>query len=436
MRTKIKNAWILTIDDKMHEYPDGEIIIEDDIIQYVGAASSQSADKEIDADHGIVIPGIINTHCHASMIPFRSLGDDCPDRLRRFLFPLELQCMNEDLAYLSAQYGIVEMLLSGITCFADMYYYVDKIALACEKTGIRALLGETIYYDATCDSKDAYGGLIIGKRHMEEWQHHPLVTLTLAPHATNTNEAFVFRQAMEIVKEYNTLMMTHAAEMDYEMTYFQKKYGMTPIEWLSSIGCLNEHMLLVHCIHTDEHDLNMIAENKASVSHCISSNMKAGKGIAPLKEMCERNIAVGLGTDGPSSGNTLELFTSMRLVAQSQKTKHHDRSLFPAKEIVKLATINGARALHMDDQIGSLQTGKQADLVIIDTQAVNMFPIFDPYSALVYSAHSSNVKDVFVAGKQVVKDRKVAIDVQALRNDLSASMKNFRKAAIEREKAL
>ncbi len=436
MKTKITNAWILTCNEKMDEFLGGDILIENDKILYVGEKCDIKADIEIDAEGGIVLPGMINTHCHASMIPFRSLGDDCPDRLRRFLIPLENEAMNEELAVISLKYAIGEMLQSGITCFADMYYYVDKLARACEEMGMRALLGETIYYEPTCDADQAYGGLELGKRYMEQWKDHPLVNLTLAPHATNTNEGHIFQQAMEIVKEYDTILMTHASEMDYEMTYFKDTYNMTPIQWLDSLGCLNENVLLAHCILADEQDLDLISDRKAAISHCISSNMKAGKGIAPLKEMVKRKIPVGLGTDGPSSGNTLELFSSMRLVAQSQKTKYHDRSLFPAKEIVKLVTCEGARSLKMDEQIGSLEAGKQADLILVSTQAPNMFPIYDPYSALVYSACSHDVKDVFVAGEHLVTDYRLTRDMKQIREELSRAMTDFRRIAKEREQAL
>lgn len=436
MRTKIKNAWILTMNENMDEYPCGEIVFDEKQILYVGEKSKIQAEVEIDAKGGIVLPGMVNTHSHASMIPFRSLQDDCPDRLRRFLIPLENGAMNEELAVLSFKYAVVEMLMSGITCFADMYYYVDKLAQACDEMGIRAILGETVYYEPTCDAKEAYGGLELGKKYMDSWGKHPLVTLTLAPHATNTNEGTIFQKAMEIVKEHDTILMTHAAEMDYEMKYFKETYKLSPIEWLDSLGCLNDHTLLAHCILANEKDLVLIQEKNAGVSHCISSNMKAGKGIAPLKEMVAKGIPVGLGTDGPSSGNTLELFSSMRLVAQSQKTKHHDRALFPAKEIVKLATIEGARSLRLDKQIGSLEVGKQADLICVSVDAPNMFPMYDAYSALVYSACSHDVKDVFVAGKHLVKDFQPIVNRKKIREELSTSMNDFRRIAKEIEKSL
>ncbi len=430
MITKITNAWILTMNENMDEFKYGDILYEDDKIIYVGEANSSiEYNHIIDAQKGIVIPGMINTHCHVSMIPFRSLGDDCPDRLRRFLFPLELECMNEKLVYLSAKYGIVEMLLSGITTFVDMYYFMDEVAKACKETGIRALLGETIINQETCDSKEIYGGLKLGEEFIQRWRNDPLITPILAPHATNTNETYIFQKAMEICQKYDTLMTTHASEMDYEMTYFKDTYQMTPIEWLDSIGCLNDRCLLAHCIHITEEDIQLMKDKNVAVAHCIGSNMKAGKGIAPLKSLCENNVATGLGTDGPSSSNTLDLFSLLRLVAQSQKTKYHDRSLFQAKEIMKLATIQGAKAIHQNQKIGSIEVGKHADLTIISTKSIRMFPIYDPYSAIVYSANASDVQHVFVAGKHIVNDKKINIDVLELRNELDEAMSEFKHVA-------
>lgn len=437
MSILIKHGWILTMDACYREYRDGDILIEDDKITYIGESiDALQADEVIDAAGKIVIPGMINTHCHASMVPFRSLGDDCPDRLRRFLFPLELSCMNESLAYLSAKYGILEMVSAGITTFADMYYFMDKVALACEEIGIRGVLGETIINQATCDSEEVYGGLALGEEFIKTWRNSPMITPILAPHATNTNEPQVFERAMDIVKKYNTMMMTHVAEMDYEMKYFRDNYDMTPIEWLDSIHCLNPHLLAVHCIHLNAHDIELMAKRGVNVSHCVGSNLKAGKGIAPIRDLRAKRIAVGLGTDGASSGNTLDLFTQMRLMPCAQKTKYHDRSLFPAKQVVRMATLGGAEALHMEEFIGSLEVSKKADITIVDTSSLAMFPIHDPYSALVYSASASDVCDVIIDGLHILKDRKTKHDSKALRYELDIEMQDFNRIAKEQSEAI
>lgn len=436
MRTLIKNAWILTMDSKRNEYRHGQLVMEDDRIVYVGdAISHRNIDKVIDAENCIVLPGMVNTHCHVPMIPFRSLGDDCPDRLRRFLFPLENACMNRELTYLSARYGIGEMLLSGITAFADMYYFMEDVAKACEEIGIRAVLGETIINQPTCDAENAYKALEIGEDFIRKWKGHALISPMLAPHGTNTVTEDIFQKTMEIVKKYDTLCMCHVSEMDYEMSYFRDKFQMTPVEWLKSIDCLNEHLLAVHCIHLTDSDIELMRKYNVKVSHCPVSNLKAGKGIAPVRDMVNQHLAVGLGTDGASSGNTLDLFIQMRMFAGAQKTKYHDRSLFPAKEIVALSTIEGAKALRMEKEIGSLEIGKKADIILVSLDAPHMFPIHDPYSLLVYSANASDVRDVFVNGKHLVKDRKLAVDFTQLKKDLQYAMTDFCKKAEELSKA-
>jgi len=433
MRTLIKNGWIVTMDDHMREYQNGHLVIEDDHIAYVGEACLQEhIDEVIDAQGGIVMPGMINTHSHMSMIPFRSLGDDCPDRLRRFLFPLEAECMNESLAYLAAKYAAAEMLCGGVTTVADMYYFMDKVAMACEETGLRALLGETIIQQETCDAHDAFEGLRLGEQFIKDWKDSRLITPIIAPHATNTNDPEIFEKAMDIAVRYDTMLTTHVAEMDYEMKYFEDTYHMTPIAWLDHIHCLNEHLLAVHCIHVNEQDLSLMKRRSVSVAHCPVSNMKAGKGISPIRDMHKYGICVGLGSDGPSSGNTLDLFVQMHTFALAQKTKYHDRSLYPASKIVRMATIEGAKSLHLDHAIGSLEQGKKADIVIVSLRSSSMFPIFDVYSALVYSAGAHDVSDVFVDGNHVVKQHGASLHPASLRDELQMEMKEFQVSAKRR----
>ena len=435
MRILIEHAWILTMDEDMREYQDGQIVIEDEHIVYVGEAKNHDyIDEIINASNQLVLPGMVNTHCHVPMIPFRSLGDDCKDRLRRFLFPLENACVNEELVYAASCYGIAEMLCAGITTFADMYYFMDEVAKASEYLGIRAVLGETIIDQETCNAKNAKEALQIAEKFMNNWQHHPLITPMIAPHATNTNSKENFVEALRLARQYNTLLMTHVAEMDYEMTYFQKTYQMTPVQWLASIDCLDEHVLAVHCIHMNEQDIELLKQHHVKVSHCPVSNVKAGKGIAPVKAFIENGIPVGLGTDGASSGNTLDLFIQMRMFAGLQKTKYHDRSLFPAKEIVKLATIEGAKALGMQQEIGSIEVGKKADIIMVSLDAMHMFPVHDPYSVLVYSANASDVSDVFVNGKHVVRHKLLHKDVIQIKQNLQGVMKEFQEKAKELSK--
>lgn len=440
MKTVFRNGWVLTMDGEMHEYHPGYVLVEDEVISAIGADHPSlqfDCDEEIDARDCIIMPGMVNCHCHVSMIPFRSLGDDCKDRLRRFLFPLENACMTVALASVAAEYGGWEMLMNGITTFADMYYFPDAVAKACVKAGIRAYVSESVIDQPTCDAENASVALNNAKTFIEQWKGHPLIMPGIAMHATNTVAEETFVKGMELAKQYDVQLMCHVSEMDYEMDYFKNTFHMTPVEWLDHIGCLNDHLLAVHCIHLEDKDIALFKENGVSAVHCPGANLKAGKGVSPVRDIVQAGVPVGLGTDGPSSGNTLELFSLMRLAVVTQKTYYHDRSLFPAKEIVRLATIEGAKALHCDSFIGSLETGKKADLITVSLDAMHMFPVHDPYSVLVYSANPSDVKDVMVNGTMRVKDRlPIGVNTKVLKETLANQMAEFNRKAEEQAASL
>ena len=435
MKRLITNARILTMDAQMRALDPGWILLEDDRIRDLGEmpgdpAALPPADESIDAERGIVLPGLINTHCHVSMMPFRGLGDDCPDRLRRFLFPLENEAMTEELVYRAARYGAGEMLLAGVTTFVDMYYFEHQVARACDEMGMRAVLGETVIGQQTCDSRTPYGGLALAERFVKERKGHPRIRPAVAPHATNTNSPEMLKKAKRLADEYDTLLTLHASEMDYELAYFRENFGKTPVEFLKALNLLGPRLLAAHCIHLTGDDIRLLAESGTAVSHCIGSNTKAGKGVAPVKALLEAGVKTGLGTDGASSGNTLDLFTQFRLFASFHKTKNRDRSLFPASEIVALGTKGGAQALGMEREIGSLEPGKKADLILVETKSMNMFPCYDPYSALVYSANASNVEMTVADGEILVRDKKlVRAQEGKLRAQMEEEMGAFVRAA-------
>lgn len=437
MKTLIKNSHVLTMDAKRTEYPDGYVIIEDTRILEIGPydqllQSESSFDEVIDAHQTIAIPGMVNTHTHIGMIPFRSLGDDYPDRLRRFLFPLETACMTKELAYYSGKYAIAEMQLAGITTFADMYYFEDALAQATDEMKSRAILGETIVDFPSCDASTAHGGIEYAEKFIPKWLDHELITPAVAPHAPNTNDPEALKAAAALAEKYGVPMTMHVAEMDYEMKHFKELHNATPIEFLQSIGVLSPRFIAAHCIHLSAQDLQILKQEGVGVAHCIGANTKSAKGVARVKDMQEMSIPVGLGTDGPSSGNTLDLFTQMKLVANFHKTTLQDRTAFPASDIVAMATIEGAKVLNMSHEIGSLEIGKKADIVLVETKSVNMFPIFDPYAALVYAANALNVQDVFISGAAVIRDKElVHHDLTVLRSNLSSEMIPFSKKARE-----
>ena len=436
MKTLIYNATILTMDEEGTVLKNGWILTEGDIIKELGSSDEKKpegieAGEYIDGRGDIVLPGFVNTHCHVSMVPFRTMGDDCPDRLRKFLFPLELQAMNRKLVYLGALYGIAEMLLSGTTTFLDMYYFEDEVAKACMESGIRGYLGETLIGQKTCDSPEReYGGFDYQREFLENFRNNDRIIPVIAPHGTTTLSPEKLSEAHDLAVRYDTLYTLHACEMDYEMSHF-REMGKTPIEFLDSIGALSRHTLAAHCIHATESDLLLMKSRGCRISHCIGSNTKAGKGIAPMKDADACGVPFGLGTDGPSSGNTLSMFDQMRLMPNAQKTRYHDRSLFPAERVVKAATRGGAEALGAE-HFGSLKPGMKADLQMVETESVNMFPVYNPYSALVYSANASNVDLVMADGRILVRGgRLTAIDLPKIKSDLLQAMKPFVEAAEE-----
>ena len=441
MKIGYKNAWILTMDNRMTEYSNGYLIFDNDIIQEIGSMTNyiaDKADKWIDAKGGILLPGFINAHTHCGMIPFRSLGDDCPDRLRRFLFPLEKEVVDETLIELSTAYAIAEMQLAGITTMCDMYYFENVVADVAKNMNMRAFVGETIINQQTPDSTNTKESMDYTVDLINQWQDDKLIHPIIAPHAPNTNTEQCLRNILELSKLYQVPITLHVSEMSYEMEYFREKYNQTPIEFLESIGFFEVPVVLAHGIMLTKNDIKILEKYpNVSVVHCIGANTKSAKGVAPIRSLLEHGVTVALGTDGPSSGNTLDIFTQMRMMANFQKTYLNDRSAFPAKEIVRLATVGGACALGLEHEVGSLTVGKKADLTLVETQSVNMFPIYDAYAALVYSANATNVRDVWVNGVPVVKDKKLTkFSVEELQSELKKHMKIFQLRATELEQSL
>lgn len=436
MKTLIRNGIIVTMNENRDVFARGYVLIEGSKILRTGPESelgqviNNESDSEqenglevIDAHGAIVMPGMVNTHCHMGMIPFRGLGDDCKDRLRVFLLPMEKQAVDQKLVELSSRYAVCELLLSGVTTVMDMYYFVGQVARVMDEMGIRGIAAQTVMEEPTCDADCPEEAIAYGEAYMRAYQDHPRVRVCLAPHATTTCSPRTLQRIHELDAAANLPFSLHVAEMDYEMTELQDTCGCTPVEYLHRLGVLDEHTVSAHSIRLTEQDIQLLSKLKCSVAHCIASNTKAAKGVAPVTRMRECQIPVGFGTDGPASGNTLDLFTQMRFCANFHKNETHDRSAFPTKEIVAMATIEGAKALGLGAVTGSLEAGKEADLVLVETDSPNMFPVYDPYSALVYSARADNVRAVYVAGVCLVKNKKlVNQDFDKIRTSLNKKM--------------
>lgn len=430
VRTIITNVTVVTMNERHEIYNPGFVMFEKDIITGAGPMKDlpQEAAPEdtelVDGQMGILMPGMVNLHTHMGMIPFRGLGDDCKDRLRVFLIPMEQKAMDEEMVYLSTRYAAGEMLLAGVTTALDMYYYEEEAARAMDEMGMRGIAGQTVMEEGACDFSDPYEALAYGERFIKKYKSHPRITACIAPHGTSTCSKEVLQAAYRLDSSFGVPFTLHTAEMDYEMEYFRKEYQMTPVEYLDSIGVLGKETLAAHCIHLSEGDLKLLKDRQAAVAHCIGSNTKAAKGVAPVSAMLDLKIPVGLGTDGPASGNTLDIFTQMKLCADFHKNETGDRSAFPAEDIVEMATAKGALALGLSHRTGSLEPGKQADMVLVETRSANMFPAYDPYSALVYSANSSNVEMVYVAGECLVRDKRLLkADMGEIRERLLEKMK-------------
>ena len=427
MKTVITNGIVVTMNPARDWYPNGYVLFEGSQILKAGPMDQLGKLPEDclvkDACHGIVMPGMVNTHSHLGMIPFRGLGDDCKDRLRVFLLPMEQQAMDRQMAAVSSRFAICELLLAGVTTVFDMYYFEDQVAAAMDDLGIRGIAGQTVMDQGACDVSSPQEAIAKGEALMKQYQSHKRVSACLAPHGTTTCGPEWLKQAYQLDRTYQVPFTLHAAEMDYEIKELRERYHCTPVEFLDQIGVLGPETIAAHCIHVTEEDCLLLQKRGSKVSHCIASNTKAAKGVAPVLAMKNHHIPVGLGTDGPASGNTLDLFTQMRFCANFHKNENRDRSAFPAEIIVAMATIEGAKTLGLGSVTGSIEPGKEADLVLVETDSANMFPVYDPYSALVYSANSGNVRDVYVAGNQLVEEKKLlSADLKQIRNRLASLM--------------
>ncbi|ELC8441118.1 amidohydrolase [Clostridium perfringens] len=438
--TLLKNVTVLTMNENKEIIENGIVAFEGNRIIYVGHDRNKEGSfkrdgykiETIDGEEGILMPGMINCHTHASMVPFRSLADDCKDRLKRYLFPLEQRLVDEELTYIGAKYAIAEMLLGGVTTFCDMYYFEDEVAKAAKELNMRGILCETIVDFPSPDSKEAFGGLDYSIDFIEKWKENDLITPGIAPHAPYTNTDESLKEAYRISKKYNIPITMHLAEMDYELKECIEKYNLTPIGYLDKLGILDSNFIAAHAVLVNDDDIEILKKNGAKVSHNIGANAKGAKGVAPILKMRENGIDVGLGTDGPMSGNTLDILTQMSQVGKIHKLFNNDRTVLPSIDLVEMGTLGGARVLGIDKEVGSIEVGKKADLTLIETKSVNMQPIYDYYAAIVYSANASNVELVVVDGKIVVKNKRLLSDnFSEIRKSLLNLQDKIKKVARE-----
>lgn len=407
----ITDGTVLTMNPENTVFEHGTVVVSDGKIVAVGGpelTAKYQAKKVLDVKGDIVMPGLINTHTHGSMTVFRSLGDDVPDRLHRYIFPLENKLVSRDMVRTGANLANIEMIKGGVTTYADMYYFEDEVAKTVDKAGLRAVLGETIINFPVADAQTPEEGIAYAVRFINEYKDHPRITPAFAPHAPYTNTTENLQKIAALSEELNVPVMIHLAETDREKEEIAKRTGgKSPVQYMADIGVLNNRLLAAHVIMADDNDLDLLKKYDVGVAHNISANTKSAKGVAPVTQMLEKGIRTGLGTDGPMSSNTLTTMNELNLVGKIHKLETKNRAAMPPLTVVEMATMGSARALHMEDKIGSLETGKLADIIVVDTKAPNMVPVYSPYAALVYGANGANVRHTIVDGMILMEDRQL-----------------------------
>lgn len=407
----ITDGTVLTMNPENTVFEHGTVVVSDGKIVAVGGpelTAKYQAKKVLDVKGDIVMPGLINTHTHGSMTVFRSLGDDVPDRLHRYIFPLENKLVSRDMVRTGANLANIEMIKGGVTTYADMYYFEDEVAKTVDKAGLRAVLGETIINFPVADAQTPEEGIAYAVRFIHKYKDHPRITPAFAPHAPYTNTTENLQKIAALSEELNVPVMIHLAETDREKEEIAKRTGgKSPVQYMADIGVLNNRLLAAHVIMADDNDLDLLKKYDVGVAHNISANTKSAKGVAPVTQMLEKGIRTGLGTDGPMSSNTLTTMNELNLVGKIHKLETKNRAAMPPLTVVEMATKGSARALHMDDKIGSLETGKLADIIVVDTKAPNMVPVYSPYAALVYGANGANVRHTIVDGVILMEDRQL-----------------------------
>ena len=406
--------WLVTCDSNMSRFRLGAVAIEDGRIAAAGPSPELRnlfrGRNEMDLSGRLLMPGLVNTHTHAGMSLFRGIADDLPLKkwLEENIFPLEKVFVNPDNVYLGTMLSAVEMLKSGTTCFCDGYFFEASAARACVKAGIRAVLGQGILDFPTPDAPDPAGSLARAEAFLNVFPSQTdRVRPSLFCHAPYTCSPKTLKKAKELCRGNKILFQTHLSETREEVAAIVNDYGLRPAMHLDSLGLLDELTLCAHAIWLSTEEIRLIAKSSASVSHCPESNMKLASGIAPLQELESLGVKIGLGTDGCASNNDLDLFSEAGFAARLHKVFRKDALACPAETALRMATTGGASALGLQDDIGSIQPGKKADLVALDLDQPHLTPLYDPVSHIVYAARGSDVRFVWVDGRLVVKDRQV-----------------------------
>jgi 5-methylthioadenosine/S-adenosylhomocysteine deaminase len=409
----VTNGTVITMDAQRRVIENGAVAVRGDSIVAVGPSAEirtqYQATKTIDAHGAIVMPGLINGHAHAAMSLFRGIADDLSldEWLKKYIFPAEARNVTEDFVVWGTRLGMLEMLRGGITTYADMYYFEDAVARVTKEAGMRGVLGETIIDFPAPDNKTVAQALEYTQKFLDHWKGDSLIVAAPAPHSMYTCSAKTLQDAAALARKNHAPILIHVAEAPFELQESREKYGITPVGYLAREGILGPDVIAAHCVWVDQADIALLVKFGVGCTNNPSSNMKTAAGVSPVVDMLAAGQAIGLATDGAASNNNQDMFEEMDLAAKLQKITRMDSRALLAEQVVEMATIGGARAIHQEKLIGSLEAGKKADLILVDTTAPHATPMYNVYSELVFALKASDVKTVVIGGKIVMDDRKM-----------------------------
>jgi 5-methylthioadenosine/S-adenosylhomocysteine deaminase len=409
----VTNGIVVTMDGGRRVLSPGAVAVDGRDIVAVDTPSAIAAryraKDSIDARGGVVMPGLINTHTHAPMVLYRGLADDLAlmDWLQKYIFPAEAKTVSPAFVRAGTRLAVLEMIRSGTTTYADMYYFEEEIARVTKSAGLRGVLGQTIIKFPVADAKTPEEGLSRTERFIKEFAFDDLIVPAVAPHAMYTLEAETLKSARQLADRTHVPVILHLAETQDEVTIAAEQHKATPVGYLESLGFFGPRTLAAHAVHLTAQDIEILRKRGVGVSHNPESNMKLASGTAPVPALRRAGVPVGLGTDGAASNNDLDMFESMRQAALLHKLESGDPRTLPAADVLAMATREGAAALGMERLIGSLEPGKRADLIVVSMNAARQTPMYDPLSHLVYATHGDDVKTTIVNGKILMREGKV-----------------------------
>ena len=408
----LSGRYLLTMDDKATVLEHAAVVIDKGNIIDLGDSEEllqkYQASRLLLEEHGLIMPGLVNVHTHAAMACFRGLADDLPlmQWLQEYIFPVEAS-LNGDMVYQSSLLSMCEMIKSGATSFCDMYLFAADVGRAAEQAGMRSWIGEVLYDFPSPNYGDLENGFAYTRDLLEQYMDHDLVTVTIDPHSVYTCSPDLLMRLGAMADEHDALYNIHLSETDDEVRTCLERFGCSPVQHLQKLGLLRDNVLAAHCVKVTSDEIALLADRGVAVAHCAESNMKLASGIAPVVEMLKHGVTVGIGTDGAASNNDVDMFGEMNTVAKVHKMARLDPTAMDAYTTLYAATMGGAKALHSDQVIGSLEKGKQADCIILDLDQPHLTPLYSPASHLVYAARGADVKHSVIQGKVVLHNRKV-----------------------------